>query len=350
MPITGKLYPNGEFGVAVQRKYRPEPLAKRRRPTEAQRWWLAAVKQHGIMAAIEVSTSEPSQEGTTDDTIGLSKLANSHKTLRGSRGITALGRRSVRNSAFLLEREYGTKNLSFFTFTLPTLSPSAWQTVLDRWSEIVRYCLVYLQRLLKQANLPTHVLYVTELQTKRFNRTKEPAVHLHGLFIGKLRGERQWRLTTMQLRRMWQGILSAVCGISLDDFSARSLENVKGVQKSASAYLAKYLSKGADDIERVCRELSIPRVVTSWWGLSMSLRRLLKKSIRVVSPKIGNEFLAIISRLEDSRSRAQKIEVEFIDGKKYCLGHYGRLYGRDFENAEMLSRGYIQGYLPLGML
>lgn len=342
MNLVGNLYPNGEFGVSVQRRYRLEPIAKRKAPTEQQRWWLAAVKQHGILAAIDVAMNNGIHDEGQAEPIGLSRVAKSHSLPRGSQGITSYGRRCVRNSAFLLEREYGTRNLSFFTFTIPTLSREEWKTVLDRWSEVIRYMLIYMRRLLKSAGLPPHIVYVIELQPKRTARENIPALHVHGLFVGKRRGDKQWGLTCLQLRNCWRTALQNACKLSIPEYSSRALENVKGVQKSASAYLAKYMSKGVGDIESVRQQLGLERLVPSWWGLSSSMRALLKGSILRIQSRDTKLLLQLFSSPMDSRTRCSPVNLTFTDGHSICVGWAGRLYGEDHALVDSLCRNRIQ--------
>ena len=342
MNLVGNLYPNGEFGVSVQRRYRLEPIAKRKAPTEQQRWWLAAVKQHGILAAIDVAMNNVIHDEGQAEPIGLSRVAKSHSLPRGSRGITSYGRRCVRNSAFLLEREYGTRNLSFLTYTLPNLSTEQWKTVLERWSEVIRYTLIYLRRLLQGAGLPTHIVYVVELQPKRTKRESIPALHVHAVFVGKLRGEKKWRLTAQQLRHAWRTSLHNVCDIRLDDYSSAALEQVKGVVKSASSYLAKYMSKGTEDIEPLMQKLGLTRLVPSWWGLSMSMRTLLKGSIRRIQSRDSEQLLKTFGSPKDSRTRCSPVSLTFPDGNRICIGWAGRLYGEDFALIDALCRNRIQ--------
>lgn len=339
---SGKLYPNGEFGISAQKRFTPEAIQHRRSPTETQRWWMGAVKQFGILKAMAVRKDCDRATEVAGSTLGLSRVAKTHKSLRGVKGITNHGRRCIRNAAFLMEERYGKANLSFWTLTLPTLSPEDWRTVLEKWSEVLRYLFIYLRRLLQGAGLPDFIMYVVELQPKRTERDGVPALHLHGLFLGRLPGERQWKIKPTDLREIWRRSLNSVCGLSLSSWQMRSTENIQQVKLNAGAYLAKYMSKGSGVTDSLLASWNLARLVPSWWGLSSSMRRWLKGTVISISPEVSYVFLKVIESPSDTRSKVNEVFIPTDEGGKRGIGYYGRLFGSDLTDGQLAASGKYQ--------
>lgn len=292
-----KLWPNGEFSMG----YAP-----------------------GGALEEEMSWADWS-EGVSGD-IGLSIVSNSHKDLeeevprRGQKGITPGGARMLRNSLDVMEKYAGKERLSFGTVTLPSLEYEEFWMVSTCWSEIVRRFYQKLSRALGKQGGSASYAGCTELQPARTERESVPALHLHFVFVGRHTSRGGWLVSPAQLRRWWKEVLEKFVGRELD---CRATENLERVRKSASCYMAKYLSKGSSVSPPLMGgELgwSLP---TAWYNVSLKLKRHVKDNVRT-SPELATlvEGMWVDGLLECSCEYFYQgiIEEMVGPGPHYCIG------------------------------
>ena len=178
---------------------------------------------------------------------------------------TKLARQAVRNGCAVLDRLFK-KSIGFFTATIPAGTQSSLQQFAS-WSG---YAIRRLRQLLVDQFPGTLIVFVWEYQ-------KRGTLHLHVAAGNKNTA------TISSLgdhwRRLWCQVLtevSAKCGLDL--FKTPSGETYKDKQgevrtdaqwcrKSVGAYLAKYLSKGAQQDSEQC--FYCP---SRWWGMSNFIR------------------------------------------------------------------------------
>jgi hypothetical protein len=179
--------------------------------------------------------------------LGLSTPINSEKKRRGLGGLTSRGKNLVREAAIGLESRYGKSRLSFWTLTLPGLPQEDWRSVCKNWSKIVENLKKKLLYWLGKKGCPGHIVAVTEMQEKRWQREKVPAWHLHVVFVGRtLTGG--WVITPKRADKLWR---EAVSVYTSSPASFQSSSKLQGVRKSVGRYLSKYLSKGTSVISQV---------------------------------------------------------------------------------------------------
>lgn len=254
MEPAGALWPNGEFTVG----YAPSGGMEREiTPSEyAARW---------------------------DSSLGLALAANSHTEPdygappRGTGGLTSYGRRLVRNAVEMLERAYGTKNLSFATMTLPTLEYEEYWNVSSNWSEVVRVFYQAVSRKLGAKLLPPFYVSVTELQPERTRREGVPALHVHFVFVGRRRGEKGWRMHPHELREMWKRSVERFCWSSVD---WDACERVEAVRYTAAGYMSKYMSKGDTGDDNLRRDNTGWSLPTAWYNISLKLKQKINQKVR----------------------------------------------------------------------
>ncbi len=124
--MSGKLYPNGEFTLG----YVPP-----KRKTEKEKRYDDAWEFQTVEADVPRKVGKRTLYSITetfhrdiilDHPLGLSTLTNSHnqsqttRKPRGQKGISGLGKRTVRNGAWILQKSYGKKQLGFLTVTVPS--------------------------------------------------------------------------------------------------------------------------------------------------------------------------------------------------------------------------------------
>lgn len=285
----GRVWPNGEFSVG----YAP-----------------AGGKE------AELSHAEWLDEATGH--LGLSNVSNSHTkktvrlTKRGQGGLTGHGRRMLRNSVELMQSVYKKNNLSFCTLTLPTVTfEQAWMIASD-WSRIVRVFFQKLGRYLQRQGLPKVYAACTEMQSMRVKRESHPALHLHFVIVGKRSGERAWAVTPGELRWLWASILGPMLP-SVEFWGA--VENMESIRKDASAYMAKYMSKGGEIAEPLSSEGTGWNLPTCWYSVSKRLRDYVNKNVRHDS--------GLIEAVEKAcRDQGCKDWFEYV-----CQGEIDGMYG-----------------------
>jgi len=291
----GRIYPNGEFSVGWKRLSDVSGSSDSARETQLE-GEIPGIQMPIVLGGVDYSDwsstvnglpapkVQEGQEGGVS--IGLSTLPNSHTRKRGLKGITSYGKKMVRNGAYLLEKRYGRKKLSFLTLTIPSVSRESWKAICGNWGEMVRVFMQWLNRRLEKNGLPTYTVSCTELQEERAVRTDEPALHLHALFVGcKTTGG--WALSPLDVRSAWERTVRKWLTPADYHVSFASCERIESVRKSASGYLGKYMSKGVQAVSRVSSKNSEIELPHTWYNLNALLRNWVLSSVIVLNDEDG---------------------------------------------------------------
>lgn len=270
--LVGKIWPTGRFGMA---------------------WRDGGGLERGDA---RVETEQRLFTGTQHP-IGLSNASNYHRNNqksrkpRGMNGLTARGKRIVESAAFLLEEKYGRKNLTFATVTLPyvTFDESWW--VSSNWGQIVRVFFQGMTRLMKRKGLPGHYVAVTEMQPKRSDRERHPALHLHWVFVGRARSG-GWGVTPAEVREVWKRVVSQYID---GDRDWGACENLQMVRKTTEGYLAKYLSKGVTGEAWHSEPMAGYELPKSWYSISRGLLRSIASQV-ITSEKVLSQVYEAMHR------------------------------------------------------
>lgn len=288
MSWFARVYPNGEFGLGFSKRE----------------------EYSSILDSSNVSKSHSEIENRAE---------------RGSNGISAYGRKMVRNGAYLLEGRYGKERLGFLTLTLPPMSIEENNHVCEEWSEIVRQAMQSLRRKLRSVGLPGEIVGVVEIQPRRQERDGGMPLHLHLVFQAKKnRWEKGYPIETNEYREIWKNAVVARC----PEFRFKmwnAAENVKCVRKSAEAYLGKYLSKGVGDLKDFKDSMSQKKLPSAWWVCSQSLKDAIKKNTRY-----GREEAELILSWMKPQHKGWLLEyfapVELeSEGVKTIIAWYGKV-------------------------
>lgn len=183
--------------------------------------------------------------------------------------------RNIRNGVFLLEQKYGKDLMSFLTLTIPDLTTEELGIVSARWDYMTDEILKEMRKMLDKKGIEFQYVYCTEIQSKRLQKRKEYAPHLHIVFRGRIAKKTSWAISPKQIRKAWARIISRVVGHR--EFRIDALENLQRIQKSAARYLAKYMSKGRCCIPKDGTGQHIQHLKTQWGGMARSVSRLIRK-------------------------------------------------------------------------
>lgn len=224
--------------------------------------------------------------------MGLVNLRKNHKPIRGVQGITRHGRRVVRQGAYILENDYGRGDLSFLTCTLPGETMAECEAANRAWSEITRRFLQELKRELERKGAPGWFIGCTEIQPKRFDRTGQPWPHIHLVFVGKT--GKPWLIGPARATALWSRVVNAVLGIPFENLRwATTIKPLEG-KKSAGHYLAKYMSKGVEIVDKV-RDVSpdfpLPK---AWHHCSHGLNHAILAGLAVLHPRAASWVIHLL--------------------------------------------------------
>jgi hypothetical protein len=224
--------------------------------------------------------------------LGLSTPVKAHKPPqppstrhRGGKAQTTYSKRMVRNCIAKLERDYGKHNLAFATYTLPDLPEYEMNVIRQKWREVTRQFKQAVERDLKSAGIKPELVYVTEIQEERYEKTGAIAPHIHAVFQSRKTRHHKYAITKERNTEIWNRIISNVLGRRVEIPSGASIEQVK---KSAECYMSKYMSKGGKLAQEVIDKSVSNWMPKAWWGATLSLRNWVKANTRILSERTKN--------------------------------------------------------------
>lgn len=326
--LNAKLYPNGETVVFKAKGYKPRPLSQER-CTRSSDWriscfrlfvsdpkvWAAAGCPLGLAI---LSIFDKTSKGAPVGEQGL-KIARAAK---GRKGITAYGRRMVRNCAYLIENGPGRLRCVFATCTVPECPIETMAEIHQNWGKVMELYRLSMSRLLQKKGLSGESVSVTEIQHKRYERSGIPVLHVHSVFIGKTVSG-QWAISIEEHDDAWLRALNAVVS---DPFRALPFAcNLQWVRKSAEGYLGKYMSKGVSEVSRAKVDGFERWLPKHWWNASRSLSSRVKRETRNIDSHA--EFLADAAKAgrTDVWKWHREVTIETASGYEYTVATYGQL-------------------------
>lgn len=208
--------------------------------------------------------------------LGLAAVPNCHKdpTKRyGLKGISARGRESVKEGAYLLEKRYG-KRLGFYTLTCPYTELNDIYLYNQNIAYIQRSYFQEVKREYQRQGVVWSYVSVLEIQPKRFSDTGVSCLHIH--YIAPCYAPRTWKwvLTADALRAIWQRVLSNALGFPA---STKASIDASVVKTSAIGYIAKYMSKGGAEVEFLAQNCP-DQLPSQWWSMSSNVRQAVKNN------------------------------------------------------------------------
>lgn len=314
--LAGKLWPNGEFGVAIRPKNVKVGLAPIPKLSEFKQFVLKCLRVHGVEKTLAEFGESPKDSGF------ISACYLSHRAERGSRGITKAGQRKVRNAAFVMERGVRDKSLlSFVTLTVPSLSVEEWSELSRLWPEVVRVLVQSVRRRLKRRSLPAEVIAVTEIQERRFLKSGELGYHLHLVFQGRSKGK-SWAINTREMDEIWLRVLKGKIPTVQDVKSACQMVPVK---KSVSSYLGKYMSKGVAVLVAVKEKWPEIRLPPAWYSMTTTLLKRVMTMVRSGADVLNWLWNATSEKLKSVVKFAGSVYLKTGDGREVEIARFGSL-------------------------
>lgn len=202
---------------------------------------------------------------------GLVPGANSAHSARahGFRGLTATGRRSIRDACRLLEERHGATATGLVTLPdghAETITREQLATYQSRW-------LFFARRMLIRRGLPPLVVIVAEWHPHRRTLSGAPIIHWHWVAPVSHGPYQEWAVKTADWHRVASQAYRAAFGVHRPDTNGCGAQPIR---KSVGRYLSKYLSKGrsqAESLRGTKWERCVPR---QWWTWTGELRGMVQ--------------------------------------------------------------------------
>lgn len=196
----------------------------------------------------------------------------------GWRGLTAAGRRSIRDAGGVLDANYG--SLGFFTVTLP--GPAAELASRAQVAEFQRRLLFLLRRRLVQLRLRPEVLLVAEMHPSRRLIDGAYVPHWHGVIRVSHRPYERWSFRKEDFNRAVLAAHRLAFGSPRGHTQRLQLLPQK---TGAARYLSKYMAKGSVDLSGAAGTPMGRLCPRQWWSWTGELRELvLQCRLRPPSP------------------------------------------------------------------
>ena len=306
MPLLARVWPNGEFSIAVKQKMvvraaKPVVVGRESKlhsltPAERQEFWEEWAKSNtAAPAPTEFLPENPNFKPGAVATLGLSDASNSHnRKSRGSSGLTGYARKMLRNCAWLLGRQCQKFELGMITTTLPPMSMDDEKKAVASWPEIMRQFTQALGRKLLAAGSSPWVVGCCEIQMQR--QETYGGVPLHSHLLLQTRLKRTYVFAPIDIQNMWREIVLHVSDIdgAYDWGASTRLETVR---KNCESYLAKYISKGGCP-PGIGLSISPWLLPNNWWYATGGIKKAIKKLVRYL-PEEDADFLYWLWRNAD---------------------------------------------------
>jgi hypothetical protein len=223
-----------------------------------------AVRQSGGMRGLRPFLQEL-RASLPDGLVLYAKSAQQDRA-HGFNGLTAAGRRSIRDACTLLDERHGA--LATGLVTLPDghadlVTRDQLSTYQSRW-------LYYARRMLQRAGLPPLILIVAEWHPHRRTLGGAPIVHWHWVAPVSHGPYQGWAAKTADWHRVASLAYRSAFGVPRPNTHGCGAQPIR---KSCGRYLSKYLAKGrsqAQGLRGTQHERCVPR---QWWSWTGELRR-----------------------------------------------------------------------------
>lgn len=326
--LQAKLWPNGEVVV-----FKPRAKGKKKLKTFFEEGYTGgyeslyrvALMHLGILPPKAVPMGSSSQKnfdklkgGSVPEGAGGPQVV----TRYGRNGITAYGARRVRNCCHELQSRAPKNCVAFATVTVPELPFEMMACLHEKWDEVVDTYRRKLRRKLRDDGLCGESVTVSEIQSKRYERTGIPVLHLHSVFVGRRPGK-DWAISTKDHDEMWHSTLVIVLGKDIPELSSAC--NIQRVRKSAEGYLGKYMTKGTKVVRELCEKGFVGWLPKQWWAANRGLCQAVDNKTRFVP-----DFAEWLNHIADVKGADvwtwhKDVSIEMSDGQVITMARYGRI-------------------------
>lgn len=329
----GYLYPSGKVVTFYRPRSRESEKDKIYEATRAK--FVCFRRSHwdaerGIVRETLTREEEPS-------ILGLSTPSNHHtQKVRkyGLQGISSKARTFVKESAFVLQRRYGHR-LGFYTLTCPYTDAQSIYLYNQNINYIIRSYFQELKREYDRQGCQWSCIAVVEIQESRYHDTGIPCLHIHYLAPCYVPKTTTFILTSDEIRDIWGRCLGNTVGRRVD--CSASVDS-QVIHKTASGYIAKYLSKGGACtawLAQTCPD----QLPSQWWSCSNNVRAATKMVIMPLPQRICDYYMAGGGSEPESPVRLlYRREVSVcLHGQVFVVGM----------SAQMSKEGISAMYVPL---
>jgi hypothetical protein len=175
----------------------------------------------------------------------------------------------LKSGGKLLQDSTRNYRLTFGTVTLPPLTPDQRKSVSEGWGKLLNRLMQFLGRCLGRQGLPRAVLAATEVQPGRLRETSEAYLHVHLVWPNHQNRRKGWAVDPNKVRAWLITYLEKHHGV--EGVSYINI-NTQQVKSNAAGYLAKYLSKGQDEIQAVIDDVGLEGLPGQWWSMTQLLK------------------------------------------------------------------------------
>lgn len=251
---------------------------------------------------------------------------------RVAKGLTTAGKRKMESAIHLLAHKYGTRNLGFYTLTCPFTEPEDVDAFNQAFPTIIKRYLEKVKRHYAKKGKQFSYVGVHEVQTRRFASTGIGALHFHYIAPCSVRFNGGFICSAGEIRDWFcESIRNALPGRHCD--GARVGAEV--CRKSASAYLAKYYSKGVEeDAGKLGR--TAPIQLSSWYVMCRSLLNAVTRCTFRVHEHLAND---VISHTEGTGNNA---DITFSRAIKVCRDGRDVLVGYVFAMSAKFMSAWLR--------
>jgi hypothetical protein len=187
----------------------------------------------------------------------------------GKRGITGYGKKMLKSGVHLVQNDLHHYRLTFCTISLPTRPSDKRKAVSEGWGRMLNRLTQFLRRRLERQGLPQAVLCATEVQPRRLKETGEAYLHLHLVWPNHQNERRGWAVSPNDVRAWMKSYIES-------KYSTGGIGhlhvNTQQVRDNAAGYLAKYISKGKDDVEAAIQDVGEEGLPGQWWSMTQVLK------------------------------------------------------------------------------
>jgi len=329
--LEGRLYPNGEVVLWKPKTMKMQPLPA---PYKYGTGCLMSCYLRGhipwdVVAAALARELGLSPHTNSDKLIQRARKCGQYpppaKIRYGTKGITSYGARRVRNACHLLENTGPKKSAVFATCTIPGLPVQEMAGLHERWNEVIETYRRKLRRALNDQGLRGDSVTVCEIQSKRYENSGLPVLHIHTVFNGRDRSGKA-AISKEAHDRMWYDALSV--GLRGPVPNSRYACNLQWVKKSAEGYLGKYMTKGTKLVKELVANGFGGWLPKQWWSISASLGRRIDAKTHGI--REFSEWLNDVAEVEGSDIWLwhRDVQIEMFDGTKITMARYGKLHIR----------------------
>lgn len=292
MSLLARVWPNGEFAIAVRRKAKVRAAKKSDStgvsmgyswtPNECGSWdeW----RSHYAGGRDAIERLAPGYLDTAVGEVaalGLSDVAKkSKRAKRGSSGLTGYARKMLRNCSWLLAKRCQKYDLGMITLTLPPMLPEDDLRAVNAWGAIMFDFTRWLNRKLKAAGHCPWVVGCCEIQEGR--QQIYGGLPLHAHLLVQTRAAKRFLFSPSDIQSKWKETVLRVANIDCA-YNWEASTRVETVKKNAENYLAKYISKGVSNPGKLLEENGYI-APSNWWYAVGEIKRYVKKMVRYLSP------------------------------------------------------------------